>query len=512
MSKKIFDSAIQLALKGDEDAAIVALKPIDHQFVKKRFITMVSRGVLTKEQAIQLWLRTFPDQQPFVISDSNFHKSGNKIHATNEAITTIAFATSTPSEKIDLSEPVEFLSWLSSLVATRDDKMINLGSFNMIQPWGLVALATLARLDGNESLSIYRVRPGKTKAEKFAIALGVWDVIDGREPTGKAEVGRTVKMRRINDFSKIEFVASEISHLIVKNAEDSTYIDSEEVRRVIYYVLVELMRNVLQHSHDPLGGVVVAQSMNAGGIYEEHPSIQVAVADNGIGIYQALKAMHSEIINPGMALERSLWPHYSGVFDETKRGSGQNAGLGLFFISEMAKLSGGRLLIASRGDALSLVGDETGHGTIGLLNAEYPGTLVVFEIPKRGIADYDELNRQIISRAEERTTKRHDRKVLRYDVPPKSTFEILVNIAAEDTVKAEELSKNHFIPILTRKEPIVINFINIDLCTQSFIHALLYDALRVAWAMQVPIYVKQASEPVKDSLRLVQMYALSDVD
>jgi len=46
---------------------------------------------------------------------------------------------------------------------------------------------------------------------------------------------------------------------------------------------------------------------------------------------------------------RALEPHGSGAFPEGETGSGENAGMGLFFISEMAKATDGRMLLAARG-------------------------------------------------------------------------------------------------------------------------------------------------------------------
>jgi hypothetical protein len=251
--------------------------------------------------------------------------------------------------------------------------------------------------------------------------------------------------------------------------------------------------------------------MNRGGEYDQCPAIQVAVADSGIGVYAALKAMHSDIASPEMALERALWPYFSGAFDSTSRGGSQNAGLGLFFVSEMAKLSGGRLLLSSRGATLFLKGYPDGtHNDLRFLAGEYPGTLVVFEIPKRGVADYDGMMRVITTRAAERASRRAHRQWLRYDTPRGEIFEIVVSIASEDTAAAENLAQSQLIPRLVRKEPILLNFANVDICTQSFVHALLFATVRVAWSMQTPIYVRNASPAVRDGLRLLESYALGD--
>jgi len=51
-------------------------------------------------------------------------------------------------------------------------------------------------------------------------------------------------------------------------------------------------------------------------------------------------------------------PWVSSAFDPGLLGGPVNAGLGLFFLSEMAKKAAGRLLFASRGGSLLLQGDR----------------------------------------------------------------------------------------------------------------------------------------------------------
>jgi hypothetical protein len=49
---------------------------------------------------------------------------------------------------------------------------------------------------------------------------------------------------------------------------------------------------------------------------------------------------------------------------------------------------------------------------------------------------------------------------------------------------------------------------NIPILTQSFLHALLYEPLRVAWALKTEIYVVNTRPAVRSNLELLQNYAL----
>ena len=172
------------------------------------------------------------------------------------------------------------------------------------------------------------------------ISSGAWAPLDPGEP------GRTAKLRRLTSFGEIDDAAREISHLLVRNEEE------RDTRLTVKYVVVELLRNVIQHS--------TSSSAGSGGQRMDHQdpsSLQVAVADAGVGIFDAMIEKHPNLRDHGEALEKALWPHFSGTFEEGLSGSRQNAGLGLFFISEMAKLTGGRLLLASHGASLLLTAD-----------------------------------------------------------------------------------------------------------------------------------------------------------
>lgn len=61
---------------------------------------------------------------------------------------------------------------------------------------------------------------------------------------------------------------------------------------------------------------------------------------------------------------------------------------------------------------------------------------------------------------------------------------------------------------LTSKKSVVLDFRNIPVLTQSFLHALPYEALRVAWALKTDIYVVNARPAVRSNLELLQNYAL----
>ena len=175
------------------------------------------------------------------------------------------------------------------------------------------------------------------------------------------------------------------------------------------------------------------------------------MADTGVGIFDAMIDKHSKLRDSREALEKALWPRISGTFVEGLSGSRQNAGLGLFFISEMAKLTGGRLLLASRDAALLLTADpEAGDNhDMRFLKPDglgYPGTLVAFELPVDSVGDYDDLIETIQRRARERTPKRAQHHWIRYEESPSDATAFVVRHASENTERAEELAREQLEP------------------------------------------------------------------
>jgi len=100
--------------------------------------------------------------------------------------------------------------------------------------------------------------------------------------------------------------------------------------------------------------------------------------------------------------------------------------------------------------------------------------------------------------------------MFQFTAPPENlgaqTF--IVNFALEDTQAALDFSQKNFVPRLAAKQPIALDFQNIKLLTQGYLHALLYESVRVAWALKTPIFIVNAQPAVRSILELLQNYAL----
>lgn len=407
--------------------------------------------------------------------------------------------------RTSVTNPTSFLNWLPS---ARGNK-INMGDFRVLQPWMLTAIAVLSRKEVDNG--IFPVCEAGRQTAQFANGLGLLRVLEGDAEASYQEEGRTVKLHRINSYAKIDDLAEKIAQLAIE--EDvcpDAYIDRQETAFTLKYILIELLRNVIQHSGDPNGGVVVAQRMDFGEDYSREKAIQICVADLGCGIFESLKHMHPDITDNKTALERALWPSLSGTFPKGEAGSSQNAGMGLFFISEMVKRLAGRMLIASADNSLLLQGscEEGEANKIEFRDGGFPGTLIVVDIPKRSVADYDALFSNIRETAIERSISKKKISFIKFDSVPNNALTVKLSIANENTAEAEDFSNKYFIPNVERGVPLCLDFSGFKIMTQSFLHAVLFKTLKLAYEKQVQIYAKNLTPAVKDCLLLLEWYTL----
>lgn len=390
------------------------------------------------------------------------------------------------------------------------------GEFRLDLPYvptfGLVAIAACCRRqrENHATLSLDYAAP----SANFAQAIGVPNTIEASKPFVAAEADRTVPLGRIETRAEITSMASNMARLVVPEPE-GVYL-----REIVNYSLIELLRNVVQHSFDPLGGVAAAQM-----IAPEHgpggrESVQIAVADLGVGIERSLSRMHPDVEgDPIGAINKAMRPRISGAFEEGGVGSIENAGLGLFFLSRITKLLEGRFLIASRGAAISGADlDAEGHLRQKSLGAGFPGTLVVFEIP-REIPERFRSEQGVVSFIRESelpaTAPNHGGGVywIHLTEPEEGVgvHRVLVSVGGGDFESIRELVEKSVLPAIERGVAVVLDFINVSLLTDSMAHELVSRAVREAYERKVPVYAVNTSVAINRTLVFVQGYLLADL-
>lgn len=413
-----------------------------------------------------------------------------------------ALVESAPVGSVDFSRPEPFLSWASA--DWSEAPTFDLDQVQHVDVWVVAALGALRLAERERRPPICGTISGPAR---FAHALGL-DELGGGRSSGLAEPERTVRLTRIRTAGEIEPAADKLAGLVIRDPQS-------DMRLAVRYVLIELLRNVIQHSGDPLGAVVAAQAMGPSQ-RRPHPMIQLAVADAGIGIPRHLHRTHPHLTDYRQALERSLLPHISGTFEEGLTGSFENAGLGLYMISEMARQTHGNLLIATTGAALVVQNDSMNPAHAGhprFLNPPgvgFPGTLVAFEIPSDSVEDYYALMQTILRKASERAPKRASLRWLSFEPvgAAETPHRVRLESIRENTPEALGLATREIEPAILRRQAVELDFDGLELCTQSWLHALLFEGIRLAWAKRVAIHAVNADPAVREGLRFLERYAL----
>jgi len=232
----------------------------------------------------------------------------------------------------DLVKFFEAWRWLRQ---TTEHVTFDFRAVQYLAPWAVTLFAAyMLWLVEKRGVQIEVARDDATYLGRYLDRTGFIELFDpkprGDNPRAEGDVsGRLTRIQHSRDIPRF---AADVMDLLV--------IGDKNLEGAVKYSLVELLRNVVQHSRSPVGGVALAQFFPSNGL------VEVAVADFGIGVATALRPRYGDLDSDLKALKFSLLPHVSGTFGRSEYSSMQdNAGLGLFFIKEIAtRASGGFFL------------------------------------------------------------------------------------------------------------------------------------------------------------------------
>lgn len=112
------------------------------------------------------------------------------------------------------------------------------------------------------------------------------------------------------------------------------------------------------------------------------------------------------------------------------------------------------------------------------------------------VPNYHQLIMSILRTAEERTPKRVSSNWLIYDQGPDDAIRIPLHSARENTVAAQQITNERVRRAIIDRKAVELDFTGLELCTQSWLHALMCEPVRRAWALRVPIHVVGAEPAV----------------
>ncbi|MBE0626616.1 MAG: DUF4325 domain-containing protein [Burkholderiales bacterium] len=374
-----------------------------------------------------------------------------------------------------------------------------------ISPWALTLFSIWAlALNEIGRASVKFNIDTNTRPGKFLVQAGLLELIGDKTETGiVASDERTTRLTRIRNSQEISPFSKQVMQLLK--------IEDEELEGALEYALIELLRNVVQHSLSKVGGLCMAQ------YYPNTGLVELVVADIGIGVNAALRPRYREIAGDLHALKFSLLPHVSGTFGQSAYGAMKdNAGLGLFFVKEIATRSGGGFFLGSGKGLIDLWGNLDGTPGKDYISAEaggWPGTFAVLQLRRDRIGDFASL----LGRCRELAAlARKDPSDLSLDfldtIPAINGLEVIqVAKYQENVEEAARIRESIIIPLITAGQLVVMDFGGIRFATQSFVHACMYRVLKDFPTACHLLSLARCSEPTRQAIRVVAAYAVTNV-
>ena len=293
----------------------------------------------------------------------------------------------------------------------------------------------------------------------------------------------------------------------VTSLVDLLAIEDEEIADAIRYSLIELLRNVVQHAVSKIGAVVIGNYFPLAG------QVDVVVADFGCGIRAAMNERYQEISDDYKAVKFALQPHVSGTFQRGAYESmASNAGLGLFFIKEIATRSSGGLFLGSGSMLAALRGNPDGSSSRRYITSKFhgwPGTLALLQLKRGNIEEFGDLLQRCREIAAEVRRDPSELKLDFIDDVPDLEGATVVKIRdfEEDVERADSVREAQILPALESDGLVVLDFSGIRAATQSFIHALLYRVFRDGNHVEISLSIAGADRATQEAIRAVTAYA-----
>jgi anti-sigma regulatory factor (Ser/Thr protein kinase) len=372
---------------------------------------------------------------------------------------------------------------------------------NFISPWAITVFATYALW-----LRVARGKKVRVLLNDHSIAgdymcrVGFLELLGiAAPPCSKDGADRMTELTRIQSSSEIPQFTNRVMELLD--------IGDPEIEGAVKYSLVELLRNVVQHSQSSIGGVAMAQ------YYPKTGLVELVVGDAGVGIRKTLEAKYPEINNSYKALKFAVQPHVSGTFAPGAYAAmHENAGLGLFFIRQIASLSGGSIQLASGSCLTDIWGDNEGRQqrrVYGAARGGWPGTFAVLQLKKDSIADFDGVLHVCRQLAEAARKDPRELWLDFLDEVPDIEGLVVVRVAEfeENVEEATRVREEVMGPALRAGQLAILDFEGIPFVTQSFIHALMYKILREDHSFAAGLSIANCSKSTREAILVVAGYA-----
>lgn len=213
------------------------------------------------------------------------------------------------------------------------------------------------------------------------------------------------------------------------------------------------------------------------------------------------------------ALKFSTQPHVSRTFGPAVYSSMKdNAGLGLFFITQIASLSGGSFFLGSHDALVDIWGDkEDKQKKIYNIakSGGWPGTFAYLQLRRDSIGEFDAILGTCRKLAAE-ARKYPSELALDFieEIPEIDDLKIIsVREFEEDVERAAEIRENVILPLINSGIMVVIDFFEVKFATQSFVHALMYKVVKDGQQIGATLSIANCSDSTREAVLAVAAYA-----
>ena len=181
-----------------------------------------------------------------------------------------------------------------------------------------------------------------------------------------------------NSRMGLEEISTHITNIMLQNFTQLNEEDIRDLKHYLQYLFLELMNNVADHAHSPVGGYTMAQ------YYPTNRKIQFVVADRGVAFLKNMRLNYNNIETEIEAIQKAL---EKGVTSTERKmyNQAKNAGYGLYAMFEILKMTGGRFVIISNDTLLRY---DNGKFVAKKLENPWKGVVVAFEFFEANI-NYD---------------------------------------------------------------------------------------------------------------------------
>lgn len=334
--------------------------------------------------------------------------------------------------------------------------------------------------------------PEKKETSKFSITK-IWKEIGGdrwrdvlTDPKGNFRFQKTKPLITIRNYDDV--------HKARVRVDDVMQDINIEYEKSLKYILAELLYNTVEHSFSEYN----IPSLLQFNLSSNKRELSFIIADTGIGIKKHLSKVHS-FADDVEAIQKAIKPKVSGTFyDSNPYKAKNNAGVGLFISSNIARRLYANMYIVSGNGLVHISPTDI---TQKRLENAWKGTFIYLTVNlgKGTILDLD----QVMSELRIEANKEYESTQEKAN----EHYLLLTNFfgkMCEDKGAAISYRDNHLVPACKENKDIILDFDGVIQAPHSFLNGLLSSVIdEYGLKSYKKIKIRNASTNIREALDFI---------